>query len=105
VLPLSRNGYKILLCFKAEIESVPQIAEICRVDKDDVRSSLAVLGEMKYVATSGILAFLSRRITGDGIRVLSAYHKVFAQDEDVLDVRSRLEEETEEQERWSLRQL
>ena len=98
VLPLSRNGFKILLCINAEIESVSRIADICRLDKDDVRSSLAVLAEMKYIATSGILSFLSRKITGDGIRILSVYSKIFSQDDDVVDVESRLKEETEEAE-------
>jgi hypothetical protein len=93
VLPLSRNGYKVLLCAKAEIESVSKIAEMCRLDKDDVKLSLAVLAEMKYVNTSGILAFLSRKITGEGIRVLSVYSKLFDADEDVVEVKNRLQEE------------
>jgi hypothetical protein len=96
VLPLSRNGYKVLLCARAEIESVSKIAEICRLDKDDVKLSLAVLTEMKYVNTSGILAFLSRKITGEGIRVLSVYSKLFDAEEDVVEVKNRLLEEDNE---------
>jgi hypothetical protein len=94
--PLSRHGYKILLCIKDEIESVSQISKICRLDKDDVKSSLAVLRELKYITESGILSFLSRKITGDGIRILSVYSKIFSQDDDVVDVENRLKEETEE---------
>lgn len=97
VLPLSRNGYKVLLCIDAEVESVSKIAEICRVDKDEVRSSLAVLAEMKYIATSGVLAFLSRKVSADGIRVLSVYSKVYGKDEDVLDVKCRLDDQQEEE--------
>ena len=96
VLPLTRNGYKIQLCIKDEIESVSQISKICRLDKDDVKSSLAVLRELKYITESGILSFLSRKITGDGIRVLSVYSKIFDADEDVADVKNKLKEETEE---------
>lgn len=96
VLPLSRDGFKILLCVNAEIQSISKISEICRLDKDDVRSSLAVLAEMKYVATSGVLSFLSRKMTGDGIRVLSVYSKIFGEDEDVADVKNRLQEKAEE---------
>jgi hypothetical protein len=96
VLPLSRNGYKILLCFKAEIESLSKISKICRLDKDAIKSSLAVLAETKYIAASGLLAFLSRKITADGIRVLSIYSKIFDPDEDVADVKSRLQEEDQD---------
>jgi hypothetical protein len=96
VAPLTRHGFKILLCINNEIESVPQISKICRLDKDDVKSSLAVLRELKYITESGMLSFLSRKITGDGIRVLSVYSKIFDADEDVADVKNRLEEETGE---------
>lgn len=96
VAPLSRNGYKTLLCIEAKIESVSKISEICRLDKDDVKNSLAVLKEVKYIATSGILAFLSRKVTAEGIRVLSIYSRIFDKDEDVVDVKLRLEEEIEE---------
>lgn len=95
VLPLSRNAYKVLACINAEIESVPKIAEICRIDKDAVKASLAVLTESKYIATSGMLSFLSRKITADGIRVLSVYSKVYGKDEDVIDVNNRIDEESE----------
>lgn len=95
VLPLSRNGYKVLLCINAEVESASKIAEICRLDKDAVKNSLAVLVEAKYIATLGILGFLSRKITADGIRVLSIYSKVFRGDEDVAEVKNRLKEEDE----------
>jgi hypothetical protein len=61
-----------------------------------VKSSLAVLRELKYITESGILSFLSRKITGDGIRILSVYSKIFSQDDDVVDVENRLKEETEE---------
>jgi len=61
-----------------------------------VKSSLAVLRELKYITESGMLSFLSRKITGDGIRVLSVYSKIFDADEDVADVKNRLEEETGE---------
>jgi hypothetical protein len=66
------------------------------MDKDDVKSSLALLRELKYITESGILSFLSRKITGDGIRVLSVYSKIFDADEDVADVKNKLKEETEE---------
>jgi hypothetical protein len=42
------------------------------------------------------LSFLSRKITADGIRILSIYSKVFGKDEDVVDMMKRLEVETEE---------
>jgi hypothetical protein len=93
---LSRRGYMILHCINAEVQSVSKISEICRIDKDDVKTSLAVLIESKYIAVSGVLSFLSRKITADGIRVLSIYSKVFGEDEDVVDVMNRLGEEAEE---------
>jgi hypothetical protein len=90
---LSRPGYLILHCINKEVQSVSKISEICRLDKDDVKTSLAVLVESKYITVSGVLSFLSRKITADGVRVLSIYSKVFDADEDVADVRKRLEEE------------
>jgi len=93
VLPLSRNGYKVLLCINAEVTSVSKIAKMCRLDKDAVKTSLAVLAEAKYITTSGMLSFLSRKITSDGIRVLSVYSRVYGKDEDVSDVDKRLDEE------------
>jgi hypothetical protein len=90
---LSRPGYLILSCINCEVQSVSKTAEICRLDKDDVKASLAVLAESKYITVSGILSFLSRKITAEGVRVLSIYSKVFGADEDVADVKSRLQEE------------
>jgi len=95
VLPLSRNGYKILLCINAEIESTSKISEICRLDKDDVKTSLAVLTELKYITTSGLLAFISRKVTAEGIRVLSIYSGIYDVDEDIADVKTRMQEEVE----------
>jgi hypothetical protein len=85
-----------LSCVNSNVQSVSKIAEICRLKKDDVRTSLAVLAESKYIVTSGVLSFLSRKITADGIRILSIYSKVFGKDEDVVDMMKRLEVETEE---------
>jgi hypothetical protein len=93
---LSRTGYMTLSCVNSNVQSVSKIAEICRLKKDDVRTSLAVLAESKYIVTSGVLSFLSRKITADGIRILSIYSKVFGKDEDVVDMMKRLEVETEE---------
>jgi len=90
---LSRPGYLILTCINSEVQSVSKIAEICRLDKDDVKTSLAVLAEAKYIAVTGVLSFLSRKITADGVRVLSIYSKVFDADEDVTEVKNRLKEE------------
>ena len=92
---LSRAGYLILHCINRGVQSVSKIAEICRLDKDDVKTSLAVLAESKYITVSGVFSFLSRKITADGVRVLSIYSKVFDTDEDVAEVKSRLQEEKE----------
>jgi hypothetical protein len=90
---LSRPAYLILNCINSQVQSVSKIAEICRLDKDDVKNSLAVLVESKYITVSGVLSFLSRKITAEGVRVLSVYSKVFDADEDVAEVKSRLKEE------------
>jgi hypothetical protein len=93
VLPLSRNGYKMLICINAGIESISKIAEICRLDKHVVKPCLAVLTEAKYITTSGVLSFLSRKITADGTRVLSVYSRVYDKDEDVILVENQLDQE------------
>jgi hypothetical protein len=90
---LSRPGYLILHCINSEVQSVSKISEICRLEKDDVKASIAVLAESKYITVSGVFSFLSRKITADGIRVLSIYSKVFDGEEDVGEVKSRLQEE------------
>jgi hypothetical protein len=93
---LSRAGYLILHCINNEVQSISKISEICLLAKDDVKASLAVLAESKYITVSGVLSFLSRKITADGVRVLSVYSKVFDGDEDVAEVKGRLQEDSKD---------
>jgi hypothetical protein len=90
LLPLSRNCYKVLMCIGADVHSVKKISDLARLSTDDVRASLALLKELKLVESKGMLAFLERKITGDGIRAQSVYSKVYADDEDVKEVEGKI---------------
>jgi len=96
ILPLSANTFKVLLCIESGIRSRSRISEVTRIPKDVVRRSLALLLELKLVESKGMLAFLERKVTADGLRALFAYRKVYGSDEDVLEVESNLTEEGED---------
>jgi len=93
ILPVSRNSYKALLCIEAGIASVSEISDLTRIPKDDVKSAIALLNSLKLVETKGMLAFLQRKVSADGVRALSVYRKVYGSDEDVLTVEEKLAEE------------
>jgi hypothetical protein len=89
ILPLSRNGYKVLKCIQSGVDGATEIHDITRVSKDDVKASLAFLAERKLVSTSGLFTFLTRKITADGLHALSVYKKVY-NEEDVAAVEQQL---------------
>jgi hypothetical protein len=93
VLPLSRNGYKALMCVEAGVDDVSEIHDITKIPKDDVKASLAFLAERKLITTSGLFTFLERKITADGLHALSVYKKVYTE-EDVAAVEQRLNGES-----------
>jgi predicted transcriptional regulator len=90
ILPVSVNSYKILVCLEAGIESPSKIFELTRISKDDVKASLAHLNELRLVETKGMLVFLERKLTADGVRALAVYRKVYGNDEDVVEVERKL---------------
>jgi hypothetical protein len=97
VFPLSRNGYKALLCLETGIDDIGEIKDITKIPKDDVKASLAFLTERKLISTSGLSVFLKRKITADGLHALSVYRNVYGKEEDVAAVTTRLQEDGEEQ--------
>ena len=92
VLPLSRNSYKVLVCINAEIDDVKDIADLTKLDKESVKTTIALLAESKFVNVSGMLVFLKRKITADGVRTLKVYSKVYGEDEDVAEVDEKISE-------------
>jgi hypothetical protein len=96
VLPLSRNGYKILLCLEAGVDNAAEIHEITKISKEEVKASLSFLIERKLISSSGLFAFLSREITADGMQALSVYKNVYGNEEDAKDVQQQLAEEDED---------
>lgn len=96
ILPVSRNSYKVLLCIEAGIASVSEISDLTRIPKDDVKAAIALLNSLKLVETKGMLAFLQRKASADGVRALSVYRKVYGSDEDVLEVEEKLVEEEDD---------
>jgi hypothetical protein len=96
VLPLSRNGYKALMCIEAGIDDAAEIHEITKIPKDDLKGSLAFLSETKLVSTSGLFVFLERKITADGLHALSVYKNVYGKDEDIAEIERQLNEEEED---------
>jgi hypothetical protein len=96
ILPVSVNSYKTLICLEAGIESPSKISELTRISKEDVKASLAHLKELKLVEAKGMLAFLERKLTADGVRALAVYRKVYGNDDDVLEVERKLPEEHED---------
>lgn len=95
MLPLSRNSFKVLLCVKRGIESAGKISDVTRIRKDEVKASLALLAELKLIETKGLLVFLERKLTAEGVHALSAYRRVYGDDEDVLEVKEKLAVEVE----------
>jgi DNA-binding IclR family transcriptional regulator len=91
VLPLTRNGFKVLSCIGAKLDDANRISKIVKLDKDSVKLVLTALCEQKYVTTSGLFAFMERKITAEGNHVLSVYSQVFGRDEDVIDVVRQLQ--------------
>lgn len=96
ILPLSRNGYKVLMCVRARIDDAAEIHDITKIPKDDVKASLSFLIERKLISSSGLFAFLSREITADGMQALSVYKNVYGNDEDAKKVEEELAEEDED---------
>jgi DNA-binding MarR family transcriptional regulator len=84
----------ILTCVNSEIDSVGEICKITRLDKDAVKASLTSLNEAKYIKTSGMFAFVERKITAEGARALSVYSKTFGQEGDIVEMKQRLDEKT-----------
>jgi hypothetical protein len=91
VLPLTRNGFKVLSCINARLDDANRISKIVKLDKDSVKLVLTSLNEQKYVTTSGLFAFMERKITAEGTHVLSVYSQVFGRDEDVIEVVRKLQ--------------
>jgi hypothetical protein len=90
IFPLSRNGYKVLMCIEAGLDDVAEIHDTTRIAKDDVKASLAFLLERKLINTSGLFRFLERKITADGLHALSVYRNVYGKEEDVRAVEQQL---------------
>jgi len=90
ILPVSANTFKVLLCIDSSIRSSGKISDITRIPKDEVKASLALLRELKLIESKGMLAFLERKVTADGLRTLFAYRKVYGNDEDVRQVEEEL---------------
>jgi hypothetical protein len=63
ILPLSRNGHKVLMCVEAGVDGISEIHDITRIPKDDVKAAVAFLLERKLISTSGLFTFLERKIT------------------------------------------
>ena len=89
ILPLSRNGYKVAKCVEAGIDDIAKINDITKIPKDDVKASLAFLKERKLISSSGLFAFLDRKITADGLYAISVFKKVY-DEEDVKEVEAQL---------------
>jgi hypothetical protein len=96
IIPISAKTFKVMLCIQAGIRSAGRISDVTRIAKDEINASLALLRELKLVKSSGMLAFLERKVTADGMRALSAYRKVYGKDDDVLEVENELAEESED---------
>jgi hypothetical protein len=96
VLPLSRNGYKALVCIQAGVDDVSGIHDVTRIPTDDVKASLAFLLERKLISKSGLFTFLQRKITAEGLHALSVYRNVYGKEEDVRAVEQQLNQESEE---------
>jgi len=92
-IPIGADAYKILVCIEYEVSSVREIAELTRIEKDEIRSILAHLSAIELVKSTGILAFTERKITADGLRALLAYGKFYEKDEDVKELKQNLEED------------
>jgi hypothetical protein len=94
ILPLSRNGYKVLKCIESGIDDATKINDLTKILKDDVKASLSFLKERKLISSSGLFAFLERKITADGLYAISVFKKVY-DEEDVKDVEEQLGREQE----------
>ncbi len=92
LLPVTSNSYKILVCIEHDASSVNEIADMTRIAKDEIRSSLAHMTAIKLVKTKGILAFTERKVTAEGLRALAAYGKFYDKDDDVKELKQSLEE-------------
>jgi hypothetical protein len=92
ILPVSINAYKVMLCVESGVESPGKISDLTRISKDDIKASLAHLTELKLVETKGMLVFLERKVTAEGIRALSVYKKVYGSEDDVREVQEQLAE-------------
>lgn len=92
MVPITVKAYKTLVCVESDVSSVDQIADLTRIEKDEIRSILAHMATLKLVKTKGILAFTERRITDDGIRALLAYGKFYDNDDDVKELKETLKE-------------
>jgi hypothetical protein len=95
ILPLSRNGYKVLICIEAGIDDAEKINDITKIPKDDVKASLAFLKERKLISSSGLFAFLERKITAEGLHAISVFKRIY-DEEDVRQVEEQLTEEDED---------
>ena len=78
------------------MDDLGEIRAVTRVSKDDVKASLAFLLEQKLISQSGLLTFLQRKATADGLHALSVYRNVYGKEEDVKAVEQQLKGEDEE---------
>lgn len=92
LLTVTTNAYKILLCIESDASTVGEIADMTRIAKDEIRSSLAHLTAIKLVKTKGLLAFTERQVTADGLRAFAAYAKFYDSYDDVKQVKQSLKE-------------
>jgi RIO-like serine/threonine protein kinase len=93
ILPVTRSSYKVFACVEGAITSVGRISDLTRIDKAEVKKSLALLAELALVERKGALVFTERKVTADGVRALAVYQKVYGNDGDVNEVLRKIEEE------------
>jgi hypothetical protein len=93
LIPVTHSTFKTLLCLESGIQTVHEISDITRIPKGEIKASIALLLELKLIESKGLLAFMERKVTADGLRAISVYSKVYGSDEDVQDVRQKIEEE------------
>jgi hypothetical protein len=94
-LPMSRASFLTLMCVEAGVDNVGEIHDLTKIPKDDVKAALAFLAERKLISKSGLFAFLERKITADGLHVLSVFKKVY-NEEDVAAVEQQLNGEDQD---------
>jgi len=82
-VPLTKRSYKVLLAVANEITSIASISDMSRMEKKDVRASIAELLDLNLMVKKGISIFSTLHMTDKGLEALAAYRQVYT-DEDVL---------------------